>query len=497
MKNNLTSHRIADDAARQARYGFTIVELLVVISIIGILAVMALIGLKASRGKAEDVRTKTNVRSIKNALEAYASENGEKYVSTNLACKAIYDGSDLAKALFPDGKVPLDRDGNPYVYCSDGDCYVVKAKMSDGLVHSFSDGTCNTTALTPTPPPPSPPATPPATPTPTSFIDVPISDSSAPVWKNSNLVSRVLVDRGSSTVKLIWSTAYDDFGFVRYKVKYSKVSANGPWTVVSPIYDTEVGFNSLDFSKFYYFKIEAYDISGNVAYGPTASVNLNSADISPPDLLSLNGFNCLNYTNKSSCVLAQKVTDNNGTVIPNSIAIRYKESTATSGWRTLQDDNLANELIPLFGIYKGISYDVQLIGTDNAGNYRIKEIYTICPSDDSQPLCKNGRAEGDIMAPVFSTDVSYNPNVDIIKQNGKYYLKWRAAGDDAGVKQYYIVVYNSSNQDVFHSYYNVGIGSGEIASGVTGGQTYHFDIMAEDYSGNWSSDGSNIPKVAP
>ena len=53
--------------------GFTLVELMVVIAVIGILAGVALVSLNTSRAKARDVQRKTNIASVQRALEmAYA-----------------------------------------------------------------------------------------------------------------------------------------------------------------------------------------------------------------------------------------------------------------------------------------------------------------------------------------------------------------------------------------------------------------------------------------
>lgn len=56
--------------------GFTLVELMVVIAVIGILAGVALVSLNTSRAKARDVQRKTNIASIQRALEAAYADCG-------------------------------------------------------------------------------------------------------------------------------------------------------------------------------------------------------------------------------------------------------------------------------------------------------------------------------------------------------------------------------------------------------------------------------------
>jgi len=69
--------------------GFTLVELLVVMLILGLLAAIAIPSFFNQRDKARDADTKSSARTAQTAIETYATDNGGSYAG--LAA----DGSDL------------------------------------------------------------------------------------------------------------------------------------------------------------------------------------------------------------------------------------------------------------------------------------------------------------------------------------------------------------------------------------------------------------------
>lgn len=60
--------------------GFTFIELLTIIFIIGVLAAMILINLRSARAKARDAQRKSDAKAMQTALEMYADDNN-KYAS--------------------------------------------------------------------------------------------------------------------------------------------------------------------------------------------------------------------------------------------------------------------------------------------------------------------------------------------------------------------------------------------------------------------------------
>lgn len=104
--------------------GFTLIEIMVVVVIIGILA--AIIGPNIF-GKDEQARVtaaKTNLQGIRNALDLYKLDNF-RYPTTDQGLEALVKQPADAKN-WPQGgylrstEVPVDPWGNPYVYISPG-----------------------------------------------------------------------------------------------------------------------------------------------------------------------------------------------------------------------------------------------------------------------------------------------------------------------------------------------------------------------------------------
>lgn len=68
--------------------GFTLIEMLVVISLIGILAALALVSFGNSQKQARDSQRKSELRQYQTSLENYATKNGTIYPSYTTATSA-------------------------------------------------------------------------------------------------------------------------------------------------------------------------------------------------------------------------------------------------------------------------------------------------------------------------------------------------------------------------------------------------------------------------
>ena len=104
--------------------GFTLVELMVVIVIIGLLATIVVINVLPSRDKASATKAKTDIQTIEGALEMYQLQVG-RYPTTAQGLQALKtppQGVDASRYQ-PGGylkKLENDPWGNPYLYASPG-----------------------------------------------------------------------------------------------------------------------------------------------------------------------------------------------------------------------------------------------------------------------------------------------------------------------------------------------------------------------------------------
>lgn len=126
------------DKLRQSASGFTLIELMVVILIIGLLATIVVQNLKGATDKAKRIKAQADISALKTALDRYYLDNGS-YPSSDQGLPALISAPQNGKvpADYPPGgyieRIPNDPWGNPYVYQSDGDNYVLKSYGADGV----------------------------------------------------------------------------------------------------------------------------------------------------------------------------------------------------------------------------------------------------------------------------------------------------------------------------------------------------------------------------
>jgi general secretion pathway protein G len=110
---------------RKSSTGFTLVELMIVIVILGILATLLMPRIMDSPEEAKRVKAKADIRTIESALKLYKIDNGV-YPTTEQGLDALVKKPDTTpvptkwrEGGYLDGStVPMDPWDNPYYYAS-------------------------------------------------------------------------------------------------------------------------------------------------------------------------------------------------------------------------------------------------------------------------------------------------------------------------------------------------------------------------------------------
>jgi general secretion pathway protein G len=102
---------------RRGEAGFTLVELMVVISIIAILATIVGYNVITSMDDASVAQAKSQIRNFKTALMAYRLKFN-RFPTTAEGLEALVNNEKGIK-LLESNEIPKDPWGNPYVYTSD------------------------------------------------------------------------------------------------------------------------------------------------------------------------------------------------------------------------------------------------------------------------------------------------------------------------------------------------------------------------------------------
>jgi type IV pilus assembly protein PilA len=119
----------------QSESGFTLVELLVVMLILGLLAAIAIPSFFNQRDKARDADAKEQVRTAQTAIETYATDNGGSYA-----------GADV-DALRDIEEVLNDASLQPVVSDADSYTVTVRSENTSGGNHDFSIARANNGTL--------------------------------------------------------------------------------------------------------------------------------------------------------------------------------------------------------------------------------------------------------------------------------------------------------------------------------------------------------------
>ena len=122
----------------RAQDGFTLIEIMVVILIIGLLALMVVPRLRGVADRAKRTKAQADIQELKQALDRYYLDNGS-YPTTDQGLQALVSppSSGRQATNYEQGgyieKLPNDPWGNQYFYQSDGSTYALKSFGPDGV----------------------------------------------------------------------------------------------------------------------------------------------------------------------------------------------------------------------------------------------------------------------------------------------------------------------------------------------------------------------------
>src|SRR5260370_26219527 len=135
MKN--AREQTAMKSRRYNQDGFTLIEIMVVILILGLLATIVVQGLGGAADKAKRAKASADLAEIKTALDRYYLDNGY-YPTTDQGLNALVSPPTNGRvpANYESGgyieRLPKDPWGNAYFYQSDGNSYLLKSFGAHG-----------------------------------------------------------------------------------------------------------------------------------------------------------------------------------------------------------------------------------------------------------------------------------------------------------------------------------------------------------------------------
>jgi len=123
---------------RQVDDGFTLIEIMVVILILGLLATIVVQSLRGATDRAKRTKAEADIAELKTALDRYYLDNGS-YPTADQGLQALVTpptGGNVPTNYEQGGyieRIPDDPWGHPYFYQSDGNTYVLKSYGADGV----------------------------------------------------------------------------------------------------------------------------------------------------------------------------------------------------------------------------------------------------------------------------------------------------------------------------------------------------------------------------
>ncbi len=134
MKNSNKIAKWINRKIDKSQQGFTLLEILVVISIIGILLAIGSVAFSTAQKKGRDAKRRGDVKAMQNGFEQYYANNSSSYDT----CALMMADSEI----FPGG-VPIDpKTGDDYICTNPAGGYCVCALLDDSTAGNDDGGDC-------------------------------------------------------------------------------------------------------------------------------------------------------------------------------------------------------------------------------------------------------------------------------------------------------------------------------------------------------------------
>jgi len=136
--NRITDILLLKSNSKNRRQGFTLVEILLVVAILGILAGVAVVGLGNRTKNANIAAARTSIKAIQTAIDIYEVDNGA-YPATLQALLTKTSENNWNGPYIRDGRMPIDPWGSEFGYTLKGDTYEIKSAGPDKQMGSADD----------------------------------------------------------------------------------------------------------------------------------------------------------------------------------------------------------------------------------------------------------------------------------------------------------------------------------------------------------------------
>ena len=114
--------RTSQLSTKRPRRGFTLIELMIVVVILGLLSTIIVPKIMNRPEQARRVKAQAEIQSIQSALKLFKADTGD-YPTTSQGLQALVTNPGGLKNYSSEGyldQVPIDPWGNPYIYLSPG-----------------------------------------------------------------------------------------------------------------------------------------------------------------------------------------------------------------------------------------------------------------------------------------------------------------------------------------------------------------------------------------